>query len=67
MHTCTRDRSSPSTLAKWIQLLSILIGGSLAQSGEPPEALYDAGDFYLLRSRSVVPLLRSAREIPINQ
>jgi hypothetical protein len=46
----------------------ILIGSTLlAQSGQPPEGLYDAGDFYLLRDRSVVPLLRSAREIAVKR
>lgn len=64
MRAFTRSQSWPLTLAKWTHLVLILTAGSLlAQNSEPPEALYDAGDFYLLRDRSVVPLLRSAREI----
>ncbi len=50
-------------------VLAIVVGffSLSAQESEPPGALYDAGDHYVLRDRSVVPLLRSAREIAIKR
>jgi subtilisin family serine protease len=38
-----------------------------AQTSQSPEGLYDAGDYYVLRDQSIVPLLRSAQEIAVRR
>lgn len=51
-----------------LAVLALLGAGRLcADPPRPPADLYDSGDYYLLRDRSLVPLLRSASEIAVKR
>ena len=48
--------------------MALLAGGTtLAEPLPPPGGLYNAGDYYLYRDRSSVPLWRSTNEIALRR
>jgi hypothetical protein len=68
MHSYPHTRFWKRSLVKLVHVFTAVIAGSLlAQTTPPPEQLYDAGDYYVLRDRSAVPLLRSGREIALKR